>query len=193
MGVSLEKGQKVSLKKMAPGLTKAVIGLGWKERATAGVKFDLDASVFLLGENGKVTCENDFIYYHELEHDSGCIVHDGDNRTGGDGSSDQETINLDLTKIPENIKKIAIVVTIDEAVARRQTFGQVSDAYVRLVNAEDSVEVLRFDLSEDYSVETAVAFAELYLHNGEWKFSANGQGLKDGLAWFVTEYGLEVE
>lgn len=191
MAVSLSKGQNVSLSKTDPSLKKVLIGLGWDARATDGADFDLDASVFMTGENGKVISDNHFVFYNNLLSPCGSVEHTGDNLTG-DGDGDDETVIVDLDKVPSNIKSIVITVTIHDAEARRQNFGQVSDAFIRLVNHETNDEVVRFDLSEDYSTETAMVFGEVYRYNGDWKFRAIGQGYSGGLFALCNQYGVNV-
>lgn len=191
MAVSLSKGQNVSLSKTDPHLNKVLIGLGWDARATDGADFDLDASVFMTGENGKVISDNHFVFYNNLRSPCGSVEHTGDNLTG-DGDGDDESIIVDLTAVPANIKSIFITVTIHDAEARRQNFGQVSDAFIRLVNHESDEEVVRFDLSEDYSTETAMVFGEVYRYNNEWKFRAIGQGYSGGLYTLCQQYGVNV-
>jgi len=191
MAVSLSKGGNVSLEKAAPGMTRMVIGLGWDARATDGAEFDLDASIFMLGDNGKVVDDNSFIFYNNLNSVCGGVQHTGDNRTG-EGDGDDEAINVDLTKLSPNVKKLTVSVTIHDAEARGQNFGQVSNAFVRIVNQDNNQEVVRFDLSEDYSTETAMNFGELYNHNGEWKFRAIGQGFTGGLRPLAQEFGVNV-
>ncbi len=193
MPISLSKGQKVDLTKTNPGLKNILVGLGWDvNQFDSGSDFDLDASVFLLGENGKTTSDSDFIFYSNLEHPSGAVTHMGDNRTGA-GEGDDEQITVDLTKVPANISRIAFTVTIYEAEARRQNFGQVSNAFIRLVNADTNEEVVRYDLGEDFSIETAMVVGELYRHNGEWKFNAIGSGYQGGLAALCANYGIDAE
>lgn len=194
MGVNLSKGQKVSLEK---SMTLALIGLGWDtNKYDGGYDFDLDAAAFLLGSNGKVTCDEDFVFYNNLEHKSGSVKHTGDNLTGiGDG--DDEVILIDFTKVPDNIRKIAITVTIHDASVRNQNFGQVSNAFVRVAKrtSENDItgeEVLRYDLAEDFSIETALVVCELYKHNGDWKFSAVGAGYHGGLAALCRSFGVNV-
>jgi tellurium resistance protein TerD len=191
MGVSLEKGGNVSLEKAAPGMTKILIGLGWDERVTDGTEFDLDATIFLLKEDGKVRGDSDFIFYNNLTSSCGSIIHQGDNRTG-EGEGDDESIKVDLSKVPTDVKKISVVVTIHDALARNQNFGQVANAFVRVVNDETEEEVARYDLSEDYSIETAMIFAEIYQHSGEWKFKAIGQGYEGGLSALATDFGISI-
>lgn len=193
MGVNLTKGQKVSLNKNNPGLKDMVVGLGWDvNRYDTGGAFDLDAAAFLLTENGKISRTEDFIFYGNLEHPSGAVKHLGDNLTGvGDG--DDEQIVIDLSLVPENIQKIAFTVTIYDAEARRQNFGQVSNAFIRIYNKANGEDLLRYDLGEDFSIETAAVFGELYRHNGEWKFNAIGSGYQGGLAALCENYGVDVD
>lgn len=189
MSVSLSKGGNVSLSKAAPAMKKALIGLGWDARTTTGHEFDLDASVFLLTGTGKVRNDSDFIFYNNLKSTDGSIVHNGDNRKG-DAVGDDETIAIDLTSVPADVEKVVFVVTIHEATQRNQNFGQVQNAYVRILDDDTQVEVTRYDLSEDASTETAMLFGELYRHNGEWKFRAVGQGYAGGLSSVCAEYGI---
>ena len=189
MSVSLSKGGNVSLAKADPTMTKVLVGLGWDPRATDGQDFDLDASAFLLDSTGKVRGDNDFIFYNNLSDAAQSVVHAGDNRTGA-GDGDDESLKVDLTKIPAEVDKIAFTVTIDDAEARRQSFGQVGGAFIRLVNDATGVEVARYDLSEDASTETAMIFGELYRHNNEWKFRAVGQGYAGGLKAMCDQYGI---
>ena len=191
MAISLQKGGNVSLSKEAPGLTKMLIGLGWDVRATDGADFDLDGSAFLLNANGKVRSDADFIFYNQPKSDNGAVEHTGDNRTG-EGEGDDEVIEVDLAAVPADVDKIAITVTIHDADARKQNFGQVSSAFIRCVNPNGNVEIARFDLSEDASVETAMIFGEIYRHNGEWKFKAIGQGFKGGLGALAQHFGVNV-
>lgn len=189
MSVSLSKGGNVSLAKADPTMTKVLMGLGWDPRATDGQDFDLDASAFLLTSTGKVRGDNDFIFYNNLSDAAQSVVHAGDNRTGA-GDGDDESLKVDLTKIPAEVDKIAFTVTIHDAEARRQSFGQVGGAFIRLVNDATGVEVARYDLSEDASTETAMIFGELYRHNNEWKFRAVGQGYAGGLEAMCDQYGI---
>ncbi|WP_407271246.1 TerD family protein [Radiobacillus sp. PE A8.2] len=192
MGVQLSKGQRIDLTKTNPGLTRAIIGLGWDiNQFHGGVDFDLDASAFLVDENNKCVNDQDFVFYNNLEHPSQSVIHTGDNRTGvGDG--DDEQIVVDFTKIPNHIQKIGIAVTIHDAEERNQNFGQVSNAFVRLVDDSTNQELLRFDLGEDFSIETAVVVCELYRHDRNWKFNAIGSGFSGGLASLCSNYGLQV-
>tara|TARA_B100000768_G_C11276121_1_gene376053 strand:+ start:1928 stop:2506 length:579 start_codon:yes stop_codon:yes gene_type:complete len=191
MSVSLSKGGNVSLEKAAPGMTKMIVGLGWDARATDGVDFDLDASVFLLGADGKVIDDKSFIFYNNLKSVCGSVEHTGDNLTG-DGDGDDESIKINLSTIPTTVHKIAISVTIHDAENRGQNFGQVSNAFVRVVDEANGQEVIRYDLSEDYSIETAMNFSEIYRHNNEWKFKAIGQGFAGGLKPMSQEFGVNV-
>ena len=193
MPISLKKGQKVSLSKDNPGLSRVVVGLGWDVNAfDTGGDFDLDTAAFLLGDNGKVTRAEDFVFYGNLRHPSGAVEHLGDNLTGrGDG--DDEQIKIDLGRVPETITRIAFTVTIYEADERRQNFGQVANAFIRIVDEAKGEEILRYDLGEDFSIETAAVFGELYRHNGEWKFNAIGSGYQGGLAALCANYGVDVE
>ncbi len=193
MPVNLQKGQKVSLTKGNPGLSKVVVGLGWDVNAfDTGGDFDLDAAAFMLTDSGRVSDSKDFVFFGNLTHPSGSVQHQGDNLTGvGDG--DDEQIKVDLSAVPANITKIAFTVTIYEAEARRQNFGQVNNAFVRIYNEANGEELLRYDLGEDFSIETAAVFGELYKNGGEWKFNAIGSGYQGGLAALCANYGVEVE
>ena len=191
MAVTLSKGQNVSLSKTDPLLKHILIGLGWDARSSDGQDFDLDASVFMTADNGKVPSDDYFVFYNQLKSPCGSVQHTGDNLTG-DGDGDDESVIVELEKVPDNIKSLFVTVTIHDAETRRQNFGQVSNAFVRLVNHETGQEVLRFDLSEDYSTETAMVFGEVYRHNGEWKFRAIGQGYAGGLLALCNQYGVSV-
>lgn len=192
MGINLSKGQRIDLTKTNPGLTRVIIGLGWDtNHYSGGYDFDLDASAFLTNANGKVVEDVDFIFYNNLVHPSGGVEHTGDNRTG-EGEGDDEQIKIDFSKVPSHVERIAITVTIHEADVRNQNFGQVSNAFVRVVDEANNQEVLRFDLGEDFSVETAVVVCELYRHSGDWKFNAIGSGFSGGLAALCRNFGLEV-
>ena len=191
MAVSLSKGQNVSLSKTDPSLKHILIGLGWDARSSDGQDFDLDASVFMTAESGRVPSDDYFVFYNQLKSPCGSVQHTGDNLTG-DGDGDDESVIVELEKVPANIKSLFITVTIHDAEMRRQNFGQVSNAFVRLVNHETGQEVLRFDLSEDYSTETAMVFGEVYRHNGDWKFRAIGQGYTGGLLALCNQYGVTV-
>ncbi|MEC0232050.1 TerD family protein [Paenibacillus alba] len=191
MAISLSKGQKVDLTKTNPGLTKVVVGLGWDTNKYDGGKdFDLDASVFCVNASGKVGSESDFIFYNNPKNANGSIVHTGDNRTGA-GDGDDEQVVIDLAAVPAETEKIAFCITIHDADARAQNFGQVSNAYVRILNDASGAELIRFDLGEDFSVETGVVVGELYRNSGEWKFSAIGSGYRDGLGGLARDYGLQ--
>ena len=191
MAISLQKGGNVNLSKEAPGMKKMLVGLGWNLRATDGDAFDLDGSVFLLGASGKVRSDADFVFYNQNKSSDGSVVHSGDNRTG-EGEGDDESVTIELDKVPADVEKIAVCVTIHDGETKRQNFGMVSNAYVRCVDATPNVEVARYDLSEDASVETAMIFGEIYRHNGEWKFKAIGQGFKGGLGPMATNFGVNV-
>jgi len=191
MAISLSKGGRISLTKEAPDLKKIRVGLGWDERATDGAAFDLDASAFMLSAGGKVRSDADFIFYNQLRSRCGSVEHTGDNLTGS-GAGDDEVIMVDLAKVPPEVQKIVFTVTIYEADQRRQNFGQVQNAFIRLVNAETNVEVARYDLTEDASTETAMIFGELYRHGNEWRFSAVGQGYSGGLAAMCRQFGVTV-
>lgn len=189
MALTLQKGGNLSLSKTDPSLTRILVGLGWDPRATTGTEFDLDASAFLLGASGKVRTDADFIFYNQLRSAEGSIEHTGDNRTGA-GAGDDEVIKVDLSRVPADIDRIAFTVTIHDADTRRQNFGQVSNAFIRIVNEVTGAEVVRYDLAEDASTETAMVFAELYRNSGEWKFRAVGQGYTGGLRALANGYGM---
>ena len=192
MAVNLSKGQKVSLTKGNPGLSKIVVGLGWDtNKYDGGFDFDLDAAAFLLGANGKVTSDADFVFYGNLKHASGAVEHMGDNLTG-DGDGDDEQIKVNLSAVPANIEKIGFTVTIYDAETRKQNFGQVSNAYIRIFDETSNTELIRYDLGEDFSVETAVVVGEMYRNNGEWKFNAIGSGFQGGLFALCKNYGVNV-
>lgn len=191
MAISLRKGGNISLAKADPTLTKVLIGLGWDARSTDGAKFDLDATAFLLDARGKVRGDHDIVFYGQLTNPDGSVTHTGDNRTG-EGDGDDESIIVDLSKVANAIEKIVIAVTIHEAEVRRQNFGQINNAFIRLVNNDSQFEVTRFDLNEEYSTETALVFGELYRYKGEWKFRAVGQGYSGGLNALCATYGVEV-
>ena len=192
MGIMLKKGQKIDLTKGNKSLKKILVGLGWDtNKYDGGYDFDLDAAAFCCGDDDKVHEDLDFIFYNNLKHETGAIEHLGDNLTG-EGDGDDEQILVDLSLIPSRITKINFTVTIHEADARGQNFGQVSNAYVRVVNEENDEELIRYDLGEDFSIETAIVVAEIYRHNGEWKFNAIGNGFSGGLAALCKNFGLNV-
>ena len=191
MPINLTKGANVSLTNSVPGLTNILIGLGWDARATDGDAFDLDASAYMLSAAGKVRSDADFIFYNQPVSSDGSVKYLGDNRDG-EGDGDDEQITVDLSHVPSDVEKLVIGVTINEAEARRQNFGMVSQAFVRVVNAGDNSEIVRYDLSEDFSVETALVFGELYRNSGEWKFRAVGQGFQGGLEAMAKNYGVNV-
>ena len=190
--ISLFKGQKVDLTKGNPGLSKVLVGLGWDtKKYDGGYDFDLDASAFILGVNGKVISDSDFIFYNNLKHSSGAVQHMGDNRTGA-GDGDDEQIRVDLSKVPGNVDKIAFTVTIHEADQRKQNFGQVSNAYIHILDGTNGRELIRYDLGEDFSVETALVVGELYRSGGDWKFNAIGSGFSGGLRALCLNFGVNV-
>jgi len=190
MAVSLQKGQKVDLTKTNPGLKKVIIGLGWDtNKYDGGSDFDLDSAAFLLGDNGKVSSDKDFIFYNNLNHPSNSVTHLGDNLTG-QGDGDDEQIKVDLSLVPQNISKIDFTVTINDGETRRQNFGQVSNAFIRIINEESGKELIRYDLGEDFSIETAVIVAELYRNGSEWKFNAIGSGFQGGLSSLCKNFGI---
>ena len=192
MPINLSKGQKVDLTKGNPGLKSVMVGLGWDVNAfDSGADFDLDAAAFMLGADGKCPTEKEFIFYGNLTHVSDAVKHMGDNLTG-EGDGDDEQICVDLSKIPANISKIAFIVTIYDAETRRQNFGQVSNAFIRIVDEATGTELIRYDLGEDFSIETAVVVGEMYKHGNEWKFNAIGSGFQGGLAALCGHYGIDV-
>lgn len=191
MAVSLVKGGNVSLTKEAPSMNVALVGLGWDARVTDGQAFALDASVFLVGENGKVLSDSHFVFYNNTTSPDGAVQHQGDNRTG-EGDGDDEQVKIDLTKVAADVKKLVFAVTIHEADSRKQNFGMVSNSFMRVVNNDNGAEIARFDLSEDASTETAMIFGELYRHGAEWKFKAVGQGFAGGLAALATQHGINI-
>ncbi|MEL7039212.1 MAG: TerD family protein [Cyanobacteria bacterium J06592_8] len=188
MSININKGERINLSKEAPGLQKAGVGLGWDVNATdTGAAFDLDASVFMLGENGKIPQDEYFVFYNNLLSPDSAVKHLGDSRTGA-GSGDDENIEIDLTQINPVIQELIFVVTIHDAEQRRQNFGQVRNSFIRIYDRETDTEVGRYDLEEDFSRETAVEFGRLYQKNGEWRFQAVGQGYNAGLQSFVDKY-----
>ncbi len=191
MSISLSKGANVSLSKEAPGLTNILIGLGWDTRSTDGAAFDLDASAFLLANGDKVRSDADFIFYNQLKSSDGSVEHTGDNTTG-EGEGDDEALKVALTKVPADVQKIAIAVTIHDAETRKQNFGMVQNAFIRVVNDATGVEITKYDLTEDYSVETALVFGEVYRHGDDWKFRAVGQGYQGGLGPLAKNYGVNI-
>ena len=193
MSISLVKGQKIDLTKGNGGLKKVVFGLGWDtNRYDGNADFDLDASVFMTKENGKVGSDEDFIFYGNLEHRTKSVIHTGDNRTG-DGDGDDEVIKVSFDNIPSDYTKLSVAVTIYDADNRLQNFGMVNNAYVRVADEETGEELIRYDLSEDFSTETAIVVAEIYKKNGEWKFKAVGSGYNGGLAALCRQYGIDAE
>lgn len=195
MSINLTKGQKISLTKGNPALSKVQIGLGWDvKKYDGGYDFDLDASVFMVGANGKCRKDSDFIFYGNLESPEGAVKHMGDDRTGGNSEEgDDEEILIDLSKVPLDVQKIAVTATIYDAVKRAQNFGMVSNAYIRVVDSVTQTEIVRYDLGEDFSIETAIVVGEIYRHGMEWKFNAVGAGFQGGLAALCANYGLDAE
>lgn len=191
MPINLQKGANANLSREVPGLSRVLIGLGWNARTTSGDSFDLDASAFLLTESNRVRNDSDFIFYNNTRSQDGSVEHKGDNRTG-DGDGDDEVVSVNLASVPGDVAKVTFAVTIHEAESRRQSFGQVSGAFIRVVDESSSKELVRYDLSEDFSTETALIFGELYRHQGEWKFRAVGQGYRGGLMELLGNFGLAV-
>ena len=191
MAISLTKGGNVNLNKEAPGLKKILVGLSWDMRVTDGASFDLDSSVFMLASNDKVRSDADFIFYNQTKSTCGSVHHLGDNTTGV-GEGDDEVVRVELAKVPANVNKLVFSVTIHEAETRRQNFGMVRNASIRVVNEDNKVEITRYDLSEDYSTETAMVFGELYRHGADWKFRAVGQGYNGGLGPMASGFGVDV-
>ncbi len=191
MAISLQKGGNVNLSKTDPNLREVLVGLGWDTRTSDGVDFDLDASLFMVQASGKVRSDADFIFYNQLKSSCGSVEHTGDNRTGA-GDGDDEAMKITLAAVPAAITRLVIAVTIHDAAVRKQNFGMVQAAFIRIVNQETGTEIVRFDLSEDYSTETAMVFAEIYRHNEEWKFKAVGQGYAGGLAPLAIQHGVDV-
>ena len=192
MGITLAKGQKVDLTKSNPGLKNVIVGLGWDtNKYDGGFDFDLDTAAFLTGDNGKVTADTDFVFYNNLRHPSGAVEHLGDNLTGA-GDGDDEQIKVNLAAIPEHIQKVTFTATIHEAQQRNQNFGQVSNAYIRVIDEANGAELIRYDLGEDFSIETAIVVGSIYRNNGEWKFNAVGSGFQGGLAALCGEFGINI-
>ncbi|WP_026878877.1 TerD family protein [Ignatzschineria larvae DSM 13226] len=191
MAVSLVKGGNVSLTKEAPTMGVAMVGLGWDARVTDGAEFDLDASVFMVGENNKVLSDTHFVFFNNKKSPCGSVEHQGDNRTG-EGEGDDEQIKINLAQVPVDVKKIIFSVTIYDSEARKQNFGMVNNSFIRVVNHDNNTEIARFDLSEDASTETAMVFGELYRHGSEWKFKAVGQGFAGGLGALAGQYGVNI-
>ncbi|MGV9311190.1 TerD family protein [Streptomyces sp. NPDC003691] len=191
MGVSLSKGGNVSLTKEAPGLSAVVVGLGWDVRTTTGTDFDLDASALLIDGGGKVLSDHHFVFFNNLKSPEGAVEHTGDNLTG-EGEGDDEQIKVDLAAVPANAEKIVFPVSIHEGESRGQSFGQVRNAFIRVINQAGGAELARYDLSEDASTETAMVFGELYRHGAEWKFRAVGQGYASGLRGIAQDFGVNI-
>ncbi|MFE2426271.1 TerD family protein [Streptomyces sp. NPDC059373] len=191
MGVSLSKGGNVSLTKEAPGLTAVTVGLGWDVRTTTGTDFDLDASALLVGEDNKVVSDKHFVFFNNLKSPEGSVEHTGDNITG-EGEGDDEQVKVSLTTVPAGVSKIVFPVSIYDAETRQQSFGQVRNAFIRVVNQADDKELARYDLTEDASTETAMVFGELYRNGAEWKFRAVGQGYASGLRGIAQDFGVSI-
>ena len=191
MAISLQKGGNISLSRTNPNLTRILVGLGWEARETSGDDFDLDASVFMVQENGRVRSDDDFIFYNQLVSRCRSVEHKGDNRTGA-GEGDDEAVEIALPQVPSAIQRLVVAVTIHDADARNQNFGMVRNAFIRIVNLDNDGEITRFDLSEDYGTETAMIFGEIYRHAGEWKFKAIGQGYVGGLDPMARSFGINV-
>jgi tellurium resistance protein TerD len=191
MSVSLSKGGNVSLSKEAPGLTAVSVGLGWDARTTTGADFDLDASALMLGTSGKIMSDQHFIFFNNLTSPDGSVQHTGDNLTG-EGEGDDEVINVNLANVPQDCDKVVFTVSIYDADSRSQSFGQVRNVYIRVVNQADSREITRYDLTEEASSETAMIFGELYRSSNEWKFRAVGQGYSSGLRGIAQDFGVNV-
>jgi tellurium resistance protein TerD len=191
MAVELARGGNISLEKASPGLTHILVGLGWDERSTDGTSFDLDASAFLLNVSEKVRSDGDFIFYNQLRSPDGSVEHTGDNLTG-EGDGDDESLKVQLPQIPNDVEKISFTVTINDAEQRRQNFGMIRNAFIRVLNSANNEEICRYDLTEDFSIETALIFGELYRHSGEWKFRAVGQGFQGGLLALCNNFGVHV-
>lgn len=192
MSVSLSKGSNVSLSKVAPGLSAVTVGLGWQARGTSGADFDLDASAIMVNSTGRVLSDQHFVFFNNLTSPDGSVEHLGDELTGGTGADDDEQIKVDLESVPADVDKIVVTVSIYEADSRAQSFGQVRNAFIRVVNQAGGTELARYDLSEDASTETAMIFGELYRNSGEWKFRAVGQGYSSGLAGIARDFGVNV-
>jgi tellurium resistance protein TerD len=191
MAINLSKGQKVDLTKSNPGLSNVIVGLGWDtNKYDGGQDFDLDSSIFLLNANGKCASEKDFIFYNNTVGAGGAVEHTGDNKTG-EGEGDDEQVKVSLSTVPSSIERVTFAITIHDAEARGQNFGQVSNSYVRIINGDTNEELIRYDLGEDFSIETAIVVGELYRHNNEWKFNAIGSGYQGGLGSLVRDFGLD--
>jgi tellurium resistance protein TerD len=192
MTVTLSKGGNISLGKEAPGLTAVLVGLGWQARSSSGADFDLDASALLVGANDKVLSDEHFVFFNNLVSPDGSVEHSGDNLTGGSGDVDDEQIKVNLMAVPQTVERVVIAVSIYDAESRKQNFGQVRNAFIRVVNQEDDRVITRYDLSEDASTETAMIFGELYRRDADWKFRAVGEGYTTGLAGIAREFGVDV-
>ncbi|MBQ7609049.1 MAG: TerD family protein [Desulfovibrionaceae bacterium] len=193
MGIRLQKGGNVSLQKEDPTVESITVGLGWKTRDDDGDDFDLDASCFLLKDNEKVRNDSDLIFYNNTHGENDCVVHSGDDRSGGSGVSDDEVINVDLSKIPSRITKLVFTVSIYDGEKRHQNFGMIRSAYIRIVNTKSGNEILRYDLTEEASLNTAMIFGAVYRQDSAWKFKAIGEGVENNLLGLCKKYGVEVE
>ncbi len=191
MAISLSKGGNISLSKEAPNMDAMTVGLGWDTRATDGAAFDLDAAAFMLTDSGKVADDSGFIFYNQLKSADGSVEHTGDNKTG-EGDGDDEQIKVQLSKVPANITKIAVTVTMHDAETLGHNFGMISNAFIRVVDTNTNAEIARYDLSEDASTNTAMIFGEIYRHNNEWKFKAVGQGFDGGLKALANNFGISI-
>jgi tellurium resistance protein TerD len=191
VGVSLTKGGNVSLTKEAPGLTDVIVGLGWDVRTTTGTEFDLDASAIVLNAEGKAVSDKHFIFFNNLTTPDGTVEHTGDNLTG-EGEGDDEQVKVNLAGLPAEVDKVVFPVSIYDADTRSQSFGQVRNAFIRVVNSAGGTEIARYDLTEDASTETAMVFGELYRNGADWKFRAVGQGYASGLAGIARDFGVNV-
>jgi len=189
MAIQLSKGSRINLSKSSPGLSKLMLGLGWDSRVTDGAAFDADVSVLMLDSAGKAIGEQGFVFYGSKTSACGSVIHNGDNTTG-EGEGDDESISISLADVPAEVEKLLVAVTIHEAAERNQNFGQIDNAFIRMVNSETNEEISRYDLTEDYSVETCVIFAEVYRKDGEWRALAKGDGFEGGLGKFLESYGL---
>lgn len=183
MAINLQKGQRIEI-----GLQKVCVGLGWDPNTSTGYDFDLDASAFMLGENKKLPADEFFVFYNNLESPDGAVQSSGDDLTGGNSDGDDETLTVDLAKVDPRVQEIIFTVTIHEADMRRQNFGQVHNSFIRIYDAITNEEIAKYDLDEDFSIETAVEFGRLYKRGGQWKFEAMGKGYKGGLQYFVDKY-----
>lgn len=191
MSIVLNKGGNINLSKEAPGLRKIRVGLGWDVRSTDGIEFDLDALALLINQDGHASNDSDLVFYNNLKHPTLAVEYSGDNRTG-EGEGDDESVSIDLTLVPEYTQRVLIAVSIHEAEERKQNFGQVSNAFIRVINDDNNIEIARYDLSEDASIETLIVFGEVYRYGADWKFRAVGQGYRNGLRPFLRHHGFNI-